>query len=934
MKLLYRIFVIIIVMQIAALSQVNSGSKVKINSLDFSRFPKVDLFVTTVNEQGEALKFDSTNIAPLYVKHNGTNIKLQSVSSVFELKEKGETELYISLVFDNSASMEHRNELLENAAKLFIQGIKPGDYVNVIDFGRDEGYIQIPEYKEPIHARQRIDFGNSRQLLTKSVTTPNFTQRTYMYDALMFALSSIHQIDVLGKKVIIFFSDGQNIGSVTSSDDVLKLATEYEVPIYAIDLGRTENKVLQKLAAETAGEYFFVTEPEALGAVYQSVLKLLKNQYRFTYPSPVEFVSSEKHAVEFSLDDTRKVQDRRLFTIEGEKIGYYNLVYYENLGQENVNRYLDYVFAYPASKYKDFVELKLGNLWLNRGEFAKANSTYNKIIRNPSGPAYLDALYQKGILLERAKQFAQARKAFNQILSSQTNSPLRAKSLLDIAKTYSAEGNFVSAIETYSSLTSKYAGTEYASEALLQSANLSIQMGDLKTASTNLSNVVSTYTESKSAVYAKLELANLEARNTNFTKAEELYKDVLASKADPELIDQTKIKLIDLYTADKNYTGARDILNELAKAGTPLLSSEEISYKLVTANFMAGDAAAGRNQFEGLPVHLQKAYLENTEPMLVPPNAPDRISLVNGVTVKGLTDPKSIAIIELAEYREKFPVIGPIYSIKPSEAEKEITIPVYTQWLTEHEFNPLEGGIYTIKNNILELIPAQFSTGERAFSFKSRGGIFMLLKSKPKVITLYNIYFDLGKATIRKDAEKNLYETIDYLKSFPSLKMEIAGHTDSTGSDELNTKLSLARAKSIKDFIVINGIAEERLVERGYGSQYPVAPNNNDENRQKNRRTEFIIVSGSGLVLDEKTSIKQRFMVILNSYSSIKEAYDTRKFLLQRGNSGVSVLFNQKPGLDQYNLILGIYESKEDAENAVKNFTQEYKQFTPTMVSM
>ncbi|MBC8146608.1 MAG: OmpA family protein, partial [Bacteroidetes bacterium] len=81
------------------------------------------------------------------------------------------------------------------------------------------------------------------------------------------------------------------------------------------------------------------------------------------------------------------------------------------------------------------------------------------------------------------------------------------------------------------------------------------------------------------------------------------------------------------------------------------------------------------------------------------------------------------------------------------------------------------------------------------------------------------------------------------LSDFPTLKIEISGHTDSIGTPEYNLELSIARAKSVVSYLVKKGISENRLTYVGYGSQKPVATNETEAGRQMNRRSEFKIIA-------------------------------------------------------------------------------------------
>jgi len=116
----------------------------------------------------------------------------------------------------------------------------------------------------------------------------------------------------------------------------------------------------------------------------------------------------------------------------------------------------------------------------------------------------------------------------------------------------------------------------------------------------------------------------------------------------------------------------------------------------------------------------------------------------------------------------------------------------------------------------------------------------------PVSIDLKGVNFDFDKSTLRPDAVAILNEAIEILKRYPDLRVEVAGHTDSKGTDAYNQKLSERRASAVYDYLTSNGIDAGRLVGPvGYGESRPIAPNTNDdgsdnpEGRARNRRTEL-----------------------------------------------------------------------------------------------
>jgi outer membrane protein OmpA-like peptidoglycan-associated protein len=113
-----------------------------------------------------------------------------------------------------------------------------------------------------------------------------------------------------------------------------------------------------------------------------------------------------------------------------------------------------------------------------------------------------------------------------------------------------------------------------------------------------------------------------------------------------------------------------------------------------------------------------------------------------------------------------------------------------------------------------------------------------------KTVQINDIYFATNSAMFMKGSIFILDNFVDYLKENPSIKIEIHGHTDNVGSSWTNKKLSEERAKTVRDFIVFQGINQDRIVAyKGFGESKPIASNKTEKGRAKNRRTEFLIIS-------------------------------------------------------------------------------------------
>jgi len=105
---------------------------------------------------------------------------------------------------------------------------------------------------------------------------------------------------------------------------------------------------------------------------------------------------------------------------------------------------------------------------------------------------------------------------------------------------------------------------------------------------------------------------------------------------------------------------------------------------------------------------------------------------------------------------------------------------------------------------------------------------------------VHGIYFDTASATIKPESEPALAEMVKLLNGSPAIKVYVVGHTDSVGSLESNVKLSSDRAASVVKAIAARGVAASRLKAAGVGPYAPVASNDTDEGKAKNRRVELV----------------------------------------------------------------------------------------------
>jgi outer membrane protein OmpA-like peptidoglycan-associated protein len=105
----------------------------------------------------------------------------------------------------------------------------------------------------------------------------------------------------------------------------------------------------------------------------------------------------------------------------------------------------------------------------------------------------------------------------------------------------------------------------------------------------------------------------------------------------------------------------------------------------------------------------------------------------------------------------------------------------------------------------------------------------------------YSIEFETGSANIRPSSYRLLSEIFESAVVAEGLKLGIYGHTDNAGSDEINLPLSEQRANAVKDYLLKKGLSVNRIEAKGFGSAKPIADNNTEAGKSKNRRVEIVL---------------------------------------------------------------------------------------------
>lgn len=140
-------------------------------------------------------------------------------------------------------------------------------------------------------------------------------------------------------------------------------------------------------------------------------------------------------------------------------------------------------------------------------------------------------------------------------------------------------------------------------------------------------------------------------------------------------------------------------------------------------------------------------------------------------------------------------------------------------------------------NEVIDFTENHYQAGDTVFKE------FLMEKiDVGQLITLDQIQFETGKSNLVPESHDQIDLLVMLMQSNPKMIIEIAGHTDNTGGTKSSQKLSEERVEEVKRVLIEKGIDKKRVKGIGYGGSKPIASNNNEEGRMKNRRVEFRII--------------------------------------------------------------------------------------------
>jgi VWFA-related protein len=261
---------------VPAAAQQDGGSRpaIELTQVDTSHFPQVTVFVSVLDAQGKPV---GVNPSQLRLSENGQLVPNNQVEAIGPVQA-----LNTLLVFDVSGSMNKGDKLetARQAARAFIDQMRPGDRVGLLSFDTQVDYVQ--------------SLTDDRQALLAAVDSLHGIRDTAMYDALGQAVDILGQVS--GRDAVLVLTDGMDNKSQLTLDDVLRRIAPTGLTISTVGLGDPgqlhvsmaglDAPALQKLAGRTGGQYAYANDRRALSELYRGFSLAMHSEYAISYTSP------------------------------------------------------------------------------------------------------------------------------------------------------------------------------------------------------------------------------------------------------------------------------------------------------------------------------------------------------------------------------------------------------------------------------------------------------------------------------------------------------------------------------------------------------------------------------------------------------------------------------------------------------------------------
>jgi len=263
----------------------------RMTQIDTSNFPEVTVYLTVTDGDGDPVGVDPARIQL---------IENEQIIPVDQIEGAGDGDpLTVLLAMDISGSMLYvgKLEAAKEAAKIFVDQLRPADRVGLLTFHTEIDYVQ------PVTT--------DRDLILTAINNLEAVDDTAMYDALLEGIEILSEVK--GRKAILAITDGLDTLSTSTPESVLESIGPAGLSISTIGLGDPDQDLAEKtaldveglttLAENAGGVYGYANDQESLSEIYQSYATSYKSEYQLTYTSPSALRDGVNRALSVSLAD-------------------------------------------------------------------------------------------------------------------------------------------------------------------------------------------------------------------------------------------------------------------------------------------------------------------------------------------------------------------------------------------------------------------------------------------------------------------------------------------------------------------------------------------------------------------------------------------------------------------------------------------------------
>ncbi len=917
----------------------------RITQFEALALPEISFYISVLDAAGKPVT--DLSKTEIQIREDSVAAQLTDMTLV-QLDEDSElANIHTVLVLDNSGSMQPVVRKARAAANRFIAQMRPEDQAALVDFGNES---------DAQTGRVKLPFTRIKHALQEGTSFDDFTNKTFLYDALGVACRTMTRKNALGRKAVVALSDGIDNGSRLGLDQIIAQAVRAEIPIYAIDFSRfgERQEALRTLAHETGGKYFSSSKPEELAKLFAAILEQLQWQYRVSYATPNRDWNRQQRALEVTVQrGATRCVFRRSFTLDFARISFMGLLYKEGRKEAEAQDYRDYLTRFPQSEFKDDVNFKLGVHYEERGFYEQALDIYEALAALPGGEWQDDVLFRKGKIYEDQGDYPRALEVFAHMLERFPEDQNAPAARLGLARSHQQLQQLAEAERNYQQLIADYPGSAVTDEALLELGELKLRGNEKEEAKKLWRTLVEKYKESDSVVHAYYQLGLLAEEEGDATSARAYYGRSAAATKDHSLAARALVKQGGLALARREWPLALQAYHAVIDSFAQGDFKDEAYYGLAQVHRATGETESMRQAYDRLKAMKANGesvsfdlHAINATGKLLAPNQPGEVLTLSGASLEvtpgnEMAFPVEVAIrsMPVPEHFKNFPFAGEVYdftaNVKRLPRPVRLALPYEEQWFADGAKNKNAMRLYTYENAQWQAIAnSQIDEGRRVVVAEVNSlSLKAIMYEAPRVIRFEDILFAFGSADLSPRALSQLDTVLAILKNSQAIRLEIQGHTDSVGRASYNLELSHRRANSVRDHMITRGIAEERVLAQGFGAQHPLADNASEEGRTQNRRTEFIIISkGENDLIDVlQRQYGAKYTAQLGEFNFLARALEQRVLLNAYGFK-VEVKELAGEGKKIYALWCGYFNTKAEAENLAGEVAAKFQNLKYTIV--